>query len=119
MLGALDAGVIALLRVMERETAQEEMLGALGKLLDIDDAYVRQESFVAGTDCAMSRFSDSNEYISVVDSIQHDQTGSYDADIIDKVDTVEPFKESKTIDYNEIYMIGLALVSLASSHCEV
>ena len=56
-----DAGVIALLRVMERETA-------------------------------MFRFSDSNEYISVVDSIQHDQTGSYDADIIDKVDTVEPFK---------------------------
>ena len=40
----------------------------------------------------MSRFSDSNEYISVVDSIQHDQTGSDDADIIDKVDTVEPFK---------------------------
>ena len=86
------AGVNALLRVMERVTAQAEMLGALGKLLDIDDAYVRQESFVAGTNCAMSRFSDSNEYISVVDSIQHDQTGSYDADIIDKVDTVEPFK---------------------------
>ena len=43
----IDAGVIALLRVMERETAQEEMLGALG--MDIDDAYVRQRSKVAGT----------------------------------------------------------------------
>ena len=27
--------------VMERETAQDEMLGALVELLDIDDAYVR------------------------------------------------------------------------------
>ena len=98
----IDAGVIALLRVMERETAQEEMLGALGKLLDIDDAYVRQESFVAGTDCAMSRFSDSNEYISVVDSIQHDQTGSYDADIIDKVDIYKPISVSC-----KVYMSGI------------
>ena len=68
---------------------------------------------------SLSRFSDSNEYISVVESIHHDETGSDDTNIIDKVDTVEPFKEAKTIDYNEIYMIGLALVSLASSHCEV
>ena len=45
----IDAGVIALLYVMERETAQEEMLGALGMLMDIDDAYVRQGSEVAGT----------------------------------------------------------------------
>ena len=45
----IDAGVTTLLYVMERETAQEEMLGALGKLIDIDDAYVRQGSKVART----------------------------------------------------------------------
>ena len=32
--------------VMERETAQDKMLGALVELLDIDDAYVRQRSKV-------------------------------------------------------------------------
>ena len=45
----IDAGVTTLLYDMERETAQMcmlegEMLGALGLLMDIDDAYVRQGS---------------------------------------------------------------------------
>ena len=49
-----DAGVTTLLLCMERETAQMcmlegEMLGALGLLMDKDDAYVRQGSEVAGT----------------------------------------------------------------------
>ena len=50
-----DAGAEALLHVMERETAQGEMLGALVKKLDIEDAYVRSESVVTVVDCAMSR----------------------------------------------------------------
>ena len=79
--------------VMERETAQDEMLGALVELLDIDDAYVRPGSVVADSDCAMSAFSDSNEYISMLESIQHAQTGSYDDANIEDVDTVEPFKK--------------------------
>ena len=45
----IDAGVTTLLYVMERETAQEERLGALWTLVNIDDAYVRQGSEVAGT----------------------------------------------------------------------
>ena len=50
----IDAGVTTLLYDMERETAQMcmlegETLGALGLLMDIDDAYVRQGSEVAGT----------------------------------------------------------------------
>ena len=64
--------------VMERETAQDEMLGALVELLDIDDAYVRPESVVADTDCAMSRGSDSNNCISMLKHIQHPGTGSRD-----------------------------------------
>ena len=48
-----DAGVDALLRVMERETAQDKMLGALEKKLDIDDVYVRLGSLVAVINCAM------------------------------------------------------------------
>ena len=40
--------------VMERrETAQDKMLGALEKKLDIDDAYVRLGSLVAVINCAM------------------------------------------------------------------
>ena len=53
-----DAGVEALLHVMERETTQVEMLGALEKKLDIEDAYARPESVDAVIDCAMSRVSD-------------------------------------------------------------
>jgi hypothetical protein len=89
------------------------------ELLDIDDAYVRFGSVVAVIDCAMSAFSDSNEYISMLESIQHAQTGSYDDANIDDVDTVEPFKKLKTIDNNEIYMNDLVLVSLAFIHGEV
>ena len=75
--------------VMERETAQDKMLGALEKMVDIDDAYVRLWSVVAVIDCAMSAFSDSNEYISMLESIQHAQTGSYDDANIEDVDIRE------------------------------
>jgi hypothetical protein len=51
----IDAGVEVLLYVMERVTTQDEMLGALVKKLDIEDAYVRSESVVTVVDCAMSR----------------------------------------------------------------
>ena len=50
-----DAGVEVLLYAMERVTTQDEMLGALVKKFDIEDAYVRSESVVTVVDCAMSR----------------------------------------------------------------
>ena len=104
-----DAGVIALLRVMERETAQEEMLGALGMLMDIDDAYVRQESVVAGTDCAMSRIFDSTAYISVLEAIHHYETGSDDINNNDKLDMSETHKEIKSIDHNKCVLLFAGL----------
>ena len=73
-----NAGVEALLHVMVRETAQFEMLGALVKKLDIEDAYARLESVVADIDCAMSRGSDSNALLSMFRHIQHAGTGSRD-----------------------------------------
>ena len=87
-----DAGVEALLHVMERVTTQVEMLGALVKKLDIEDAYVRPESVVADIDYAMSCGSDSNNCISMLKHIQHAGTGSRDDANIYDVDTVEPFK---------------------------
>ena len=73
-----DAGVEALLHVMERETTQNEKLGALEKELDIEDAYVRPESVVAVIDCAMSRGSDSSEDIFHVKAYTSPETSSYD-----------------------------------------
>ena len=98
-----DAGVEALLHVMERETTQNEMLGALEKELDIEDAYVRPESVVAVIDCAMSRGSDSSKCISMLKHIQHPGTGSRDDANIYDLDTFEPFKSTKTIDNDEIF----------------
>ena len=98
-----DAGVEALLHVMERETTQNEMLGALEKELDIEDAYVRPESVVAVIDCAMSRGSDSSKCISMLKHIQDPGTGSSDDANIYDLDTFEPFKSTKTIDNDEIF----------------
>ena len=98
-----DAGVEALLHVMERETTQVEMLGALVKKLDIEDAYVRSESVVAVIDCAMSRVSDQNEDIFHVQAYTSPETSSYDddANTYDYV-TFDPFKSNKTIENNEV-----------------
>ena len=67
--------------------------------MDIDDAYVRQGSDVAGTDCAMSRISDLTACISVLEAIQHYITGSDDINNNDKVVMSEFFKEFKIIDH--------------------
>ena len=84
---------------MERETAQDEMLGALEKMVDIDDAYVRLGSVVAVIGCAMSHYSDGTNYISLAEATSQDETSSDDPDNIDKVDKIEASKIMKSIDH--------------------